>query len=136
MTTEYELTIRDYLSIIKRHWVKMLMIFASIFLVSVLMAMNFTKGLVEQYKFLILLSTLTVLVAYLFSSAAYILILMESKTKGIRWKSSAVLASLAFIFALWIIAGAGQETVYWGFIMLMAGIPFYVIILWRRKVKS
>lgn len=108
-------------------------IIISSILVSILMAMNYTKGLVEQYKFLILLSTLTVLVAYLFSSAAYILILMETKTKGIRWISSTILASLAFIFALWIIAGAGQETVYWGFIMLMAGIPFYVIILWRSK---
>jgi APA family basic amino acid/polyamine antiporter len=42
------------------------------------------------------------------------------------------LSALAFLFSLWAIAGSGQETVYWGFFLLMAGIPFYVMILWKR----
>ena len=48
-------------------------------LVSVVMIMNYTKGLAEQFKFLILLSTLTVLIPYLFSTAAYIIIRLENK---------------------------------------------------------
>jgi basic amino acid/polyamine antiporter, APA family len=102
-------------------------------LVSVVMSMNYTKGLVEQFKFLILLSTLTVLVPYLFSTAAYIVIKIEKKYFGNRWLQSVILALLAFLFSLWAVAGAGQETVYWGFILLMAGIPFYVWIHWRNK---
>ena len=39
MNTEYELTVSDYLSIIKRHWVKMLIVIASILFVSVLIAL-------------------------------------------------------------------------------------------------
>ena len=103
-------------------------------LISVLMVMNFTKGLQEQFKFLILLTTITVLVPYLFSTAAYILIKLETTLKtSPGWLPAIVLASLAFLFSLWAIAGSGQETVYWGFISLLAGVPFYIIIKWNNK---
>ncbi len=102
-------------------------------LVSVVMSMNYSKGLVEQFKFLILLSTLTVLVPYLFSTAAYIVIKIEKKYFNGKWLQSVALAILAFLFSLWAVAGAGQDTVYWGFILLMAGVPFYVWILWKNK---
>lgn len=110
-------------------------IIISSILVSLLMSMNYTKGLVQQFKLLILLSTLTILVPYLFSSAAYIIIRFDKgflkSRKG--WVQAIVLASLSFLFSLWAITGSGQETVYWGFILLMAGIPFYVFILWKNK---
>ncbi|MEO5893077.1 MAG: amino acid permease [Ferruginibacter sp.] len=104
-------------------------------LVSLLMSMNYTKGLVEQFKFLILLSTLTTLVPYLFSSAAYIIVRLEDKYlgRGRGWGQAIILASLAFLFSLWAVAGSGHEIVYWGFILLMAGVPFYVMILYKRK---
>ena len=102
-------------------------------LVSVVMSMNYSKGLVEQFKFLILLSTLTVLVPYLFSTAAYMIIKIEKKYFKGRWLQSVALAILAFLFSLWAVAGAGKDTVYWGFILLMAGVPFYVWILWKNK---
>lgn len=107
-------------------------------LVSVLMAMNYTKGLAEQFKFLILLSTLTVLVPYLFSAAAYIIIRLENKylKPGLSWVFSLLLATAAFVFSLWAIAGSGYETVYWGFILLMAGVPFYVMMIWKKRSSA
>ena len=110
-------------------------IIISSILVSVLMVMNYTKGLVEQFKILILLSTLTVLVPYLFSAAAYMVIRLQNRylKSGSGAAQAIVLASLAFLFSLWAVAGSGQEIVYWGFILLMAGVPFYVLILWRKK---
>jgi APA family basic amino acid/polyamine antiporter len=105
-------------------------------LVSVLMIMNYTRGLVEQFKFLILLSTLTVLVPYLFSTAAFITIRTENKYSAGNWAQAIILAVLAFSYALWAIAGAGQEIVYWGFLLLISGVPFYVWILWRKKKNS
>ncbi len=113
-------------------------IIISSILVSVLMMMNYTKGLVEQYKFLILLSTVTVLVAYLFSVASYIVIKMNTKLLKSKsnWIPAILLSIFAFAFSLWVIAGSGQETVYWGFILLLSGIPFYVLILWNRKAKE
>ena len=110
-------------------------IIISSILVSVLLAMNYTKGLVEQFRFLTLLTTLTVLVPYLFSTAAYMLIRLENKYSkpGVHWISAIVLASLAFLFSIWAIIGSGQEIVYFGFILLMAGVPFYVMNRWKKN---
>jgi APA family basic amino acid/polyamine antiporter len=105
-------------------------------LVSVLITMNYTKGLVEQFKFLILLSTLTALVPYLFSTAAYITIRAEKKYSKGNWLQAITLAALAFAYSIWAIAGSGQETVYWGFLLLLSGVPFYVWILWRKRKNS
>jgi basic amino acid/polyamine antiporter, APA family len=73
-------------------------------------------------------------VPYLFSMAAYVVIRIEKKymNKG-GWLSSIVLASLAFSFAFWAIAGAGQEIVYKGFLLLLAGVPFYIWITRNKR---
>jgi APA family basic amino acid/polyamine antiporter len=99
-------------------------------LISGLMMMNFTKGLTDTFQFMLLLSTVIVLVPYLFSAASYGLILLQNKF----WKKTLItkvlLALIAFIYSMWAVMGSGQESVYWGFIGLMAGIPFYV---WMKR---
>jgi APA family basic amino acid/polyamine antiporter len=105
-------------------------------LTSIVMLMNYSDGLVEQFKFIILLSTLCVLVPYLFTSAAYVLILAERNQPNLKWLPEIVLASLAFAFSLWAIYGAGEEAVFFGFLLLLAGIPFYVWMKYRNKSKT
>ena len=95
-------------------------------LTSIIMLMNYTDGLVEQFKFIILLTTLCCLVPYLFTTAAYMLILVRRKSPNHNWVPELVLSSLAFLFSLWAIYGAGEEAVFYGFLLLLAGIPFYV----------
>lgn len=108
-------------------------IISSIF-VSFLMYMNYTRGLVEQFKFLILLTTLSVIVPYLFSTASYMIIrLQNNRLKKDQKFGAVILASLTFLFSIWLIIGSGQEIVYWGFVLLMAGIPFYVWIIWNKN---
>lgn len=101
-------------------------------LLSVLMTMNFSKSLVEQFKFMILLSTLTVLIPYLFSAASFILIM--KKQNLILPKDRIVkigIAFVAFSYSLWAVAGSGQEVVYWGFILLMLGIPIFIFMKYK-----
>jgi APA family basic amino acid/polyamine antiporter len=99
-------------------------------LISALMMMNFTKGLTATFKFMILLSTVIVLVPYLFSAASYALILLQDQTWQKKLLGKIVLAAVAFAYSLWAVIGSGQESVYWGFIGLMGGIPFYV---WMKR---
>jgi len=102
--------------------------------VSLLMMMNYTKGLVDQFKFLLLLSVLTTLVPYLFCAAAYVIIRFEKAhlhTGG--WLSTILVGACAFAYSLWAIAGSGQSSVYWGFMLLMAGLPFYVWVMYKKK---
>ncbi|MGB5359205.1 MAG: amino acid permease [Eudoraea sp.] len=102
-------------------------------LASGVMLMNYAEGLVEQFRFLILLGTLTALVPYLFTSAAYVSILLEKKLPSQPWLGIYGMGSLAFSYSLWAIFGAGEKAVFWGFILLMVGIPFYVFVKWRNK---
>jgi APA family basic amino acid/polyamine antiporter len=103
--------------------------------VSLFMMMNYTKGLVEQFKFLILLSTLNTLVPYLFCAAAYIIVRLKIKqSKGLF--TALLVGMLAFAYSIWAIAGSGQSTVYWGFLLLMAGIPFYVWVVYKKQEEA
>jgi APA family basic amino acid/polyamine antiporter len=104
-------------------------------LLSVIMVMNYTRGLVEQFKFMMLMATLTSLVPYLLVSAGYVVIVMEKRppVSVMGWLRVLVPAILAFVFSLLAIVGAGQEIVFRGFILLLAGTPFYVWNGWKRR---
>jgi APA family basic amino acid/polyamine antiporter len=69
-----------------------------------------------------------VLVPYLFSSAAYILL---SKPENKSTSNKIILLGMtAFFFSLFAVIGSGAEVVFWGFVFLMGGIPFYI---WIKK---
>jgi basic amino acid/polyamine antiporter, APA family len=100
-------------------------IIGSSVLVSLLMLMNFSRSLANTYQFIILLSTMTVLVPYLFSAVSYAILAVRSNK--LKWNNTVKLtiAMLAFIYSMWTVGGSGEETVYWGFLLLMAGVPLY-----------
>lgn len=104
-------------------------IVVSSILVSVLMSMNFSKSLADTYTFIILLSTLTVLVPYLFSIISFVM--MGARKKMLN-TTKYLVAALAFVYSMWAIIGSGEEIVFWGFVLLMAGLPFYAFI----KIKQ
>lgn len=94
-----------------------------------LIAMNFTRSLVDLFTFVILLATLSTLVPYAFCSlAGFILARQDARMRMSRAASG--IAALAFAYALWAIGGAGPDVVYWGFLLLMSGLPVYA---WIRR---
>ncbi|MBM3750824.1 MAG: amino acid permease [Acidimicrobiia bacterium] len=96
-------------------------------LATLLIAMNHTRGLVDLVTFIVLMSTLATLIPYTFCSLATFRLGRDRLTTGMR-----IVAGLAFSYSLWAIGGAGPETVYWGFLLLMAGLPVFVFV--RRRV--
>jgi APA family basic amino acid/polyamine antiporter len=44
-----------------------------------------------------------------------------------------LLGSLAFGFSLWAVFGAGEQSVFWGFILLLLGTPVYVFMKWKKS---
>jgi len=101
-------------------------------LASLLMALNYTRGLVDMFTFIILLATLTTLVPYVFTTGAELLLLVREPERfdRRRLRGNAIVAMLALLYAFWAIWGAGQETVFYGFLLLMSGVPVYVWIQW------
>jgi APA family basic amino acid/polyamine antiporter len=100
---------------------------------SALVAMNYTRGLVDAFTFMILLATLATLIPYVFSSMAVLLIAPERPT-GAKALGAGIpiIAGLAFLYAMWAIAGSGRDAVFWGFLLVVAGIPLYVGMARRR----
>jgi len=96
-------------------------------LASILVVMNNTEGLVAAFSMMILLSTLTTLIPLAFASVAALIFLAKDAPSATR-RRAIVTAILAFLYSLLVIVGAGAETVFYGFILLMAALPFYVLV--------
>lgn len=113
-----------------RHGVPMAGILVAGIVASVLSGLSFTRGLVEVFTFSILLSTLTVLLAYLLTSAAFIVLRFRAKGPflAIGARTAVVLGLAGLSYSVWTIIGAGYEVVFWGALLLLAGTPFYLIL--------
>jgi APA family basic amino acid/polyamine antiporter len=101
-------------------------------LTTALIAANYTRDLVGLFTFTILLSTLSTLVPYTFSSLAVFMIRDQAHPGDRLRAGAATTAALAFGYSIWAIGGSGAETVYWGFLLLLAGVPVYVVVVLRR----
>ena len=92
-------------------------------LTTALVAMNYTRDLVDLFTFMILLATLNTLIPYVFASLAVFL----TADRGRRLPAGmALTAGLAFFYSFWAMTGAGAETVYYGFLLIVAGLPVFV----------
>jgi APA family basic amino acid/polyamine antiporter len=102
-------------------------------LTSVLLLMNFSVGLVEQFTFLLNITVFTALIPYLFVAAAYVIVLIEKKIYLHNALKTFLLGTLGFAYSLWAIFGSGPDTVFYGFLLLLMGIPFYVVMQWNKS---
>jgi len=113
------------------------LIFSSV-VSTVLIGMNYTRGLVGAFTFLILLATLATLLPYVLSSMTALM--MALRERGVAGAGSQAgrmaVASLAFGFSLWAIIGAGESTVYWGFVLIIVGLPVYALMRYRTGSAS
>ena len=100
-------------------------------LATILVLMNYTRGLVQAFTFMILLATLATLLPYVFSSMTAVLLTVRDGVRPGRALAQLLIAVIAFAFSFWAIAGAGRDVVYWGFLLLIVGLPIYIVM--RRK---
>ena len=103
-------------------------------LVNILLIMNYQKSMVSAFTFITILATLTFLPVYLLSVCAEIMIMFRDEKNLTLFKfiKKAFVPLLAFIYALWAIYGSGAETVMWGFILMLLGIPFYIYNYYKK----
>jgi len=100
-------------------------------LVSLLVLINASESLVDQFTFVILLATLAALLPYLLCALARIFIAARSHQSLSTLEFSVCI--LAAIFSIWAITGTGFETIFWGSILFIAGLPIYVWIIRRSR---
>ena len=97
-------------------------------LTSFVMTMNYTDGLVDRFEFLILLTTLSTLIPYFFVSVSYILFHVEKRLFKINSFRSVILGLFGSLYSLWAIFGSGIDSIFYGTILLIVGIPIYLIL--------
>lgn len=96
---------------------------------SLLLLLNFSRGLVAAYEFVILIATLTLVIPYAFSAiASLVLQLRDPASSRAKCLREAAVAAIAFGVCFWVVAASGVETVYWVFLLLMLGLPLHVIV--------
>jgi APA family basic amino acid/polyamine antiporter len=104
-------------------------------LVTIIVGTNYTKGLVGAFTFIILLSTLSVLLPYILSSLTLVLTMLRSPDDEPRTRRVTLLlaGSGAAAYSLWAVAGAGLDAVFWGCLLLLAGVPAYA---WMHRART
>jgi len=100
---------------------------------SAVMLMNFSEGLVNQFEFIALLTTLTVLIPYLLVAASYVIITIKKGIFNDNKFNIIILSLTGFMYSLWTIYGSGSDTVFYGFILLLLGIPFYILMKYHQS---
>lgn len=106
--------------------------------VNIVLLMNCVNGLNSAYNFLILLATLAFLVAYAASAAAEVVLVVkhDDKINVGNFIKNAIVPLLGFAYVTYAIYGSGAETVMWGFLLMLIGIPFYLYIKVSERTKK
>jgi basic amino acid/polyamine antiporter, APA family len=122
---------------LNKHGVPAIGLVVSSALVSVLILMNFQHGLVDAFQIIVLIGTMTALVPYMLCAAGLMQLMVDRREAfpaGLF--ILVVICCIAFIFSIWALYGSGAEAVFWGFLVLVAGIPIYTWRKWRSGIAA
>ncbi|MGE5677768.1 MAG: amino acid permease [Pseudomonadota bacterium] len=105
---------------------------------NILLIMNYVGTLTAAFNFMLLLATLAFLPAYSFTAAAEILLLRKQSPNFNIWNfiKNSFLALLAFAYSVYAIYGTGATVVMYGFLLMLAGIPFFVYMKLQNKAME
>ncbi len=101
--------------------------------VSLLLVLNYTKGLIAAFTFMAMLSTLSTLMAYAFCAVAEFYFLKNDRAGPERTRAI-LLSGAAFLYSFFAIWGAGSEIVFYSFMLIIIGMPFYALV--REDVRD
>ncbi len=118
---------------LSKHGTPVVSLVVSSLFMTVMLYMNYESSLVEQFTAIVMFTTFSVLLPYLYSTVADMVFLLKDaqtipKTYLVR---SLVIAFVGFCYTLLIVQGAGQHAVYLGMIFVFIGFPVYALI--KRK---
>ena len=107
-------------------------------LVTLLVLVSGQGELVDVFNVIILLGTMAGVVPYVFCAAALLHLLAVRPLEFGAHEKGRVLSigCCAFIYAIWALYGTGEQAVFWGFLVLMVGIPLYTWRQWRNRVQG
>ncbi len=94
--------------------------------VSILLMLNYTKGMVNAFVFMAMLSTLSTLIAYAFCAIAEFKF-EKADAKSTQRNNALLLSCVTFLYAFFAIWGAGIEMIIYSLILILIGTPIYLL---------
>jgi len=61
------------------------------------------------------------------------MIMIDKKLHPHSWFKTFGLSGLGFAFAIWAVFGSGRDTVFYGFLLVLIAIPFYLLMRWNQS---
>lgn len=103
-----------------------------------LVLMNYSSSMVRIFTFVILISTSTFLVMYLFCSLAALKLAWRGDLglQGRRLTALLIVAMLAALYSVWTLYGAGPEAFWWSMALFAVGLPVYFAMKWQRRREA
>jgi basic amino acid/polyamine antiporter, APA family len=105
-----------------------IIISAAMATVLVLIQASGQSGFSAIYALIVGLSTMTAVIPYAFCALAGVLI--GAQRDGLKAVRVSAVEVVAFVFSIFVVYGCGAETVLYGLLLLLLGIPVYV---WQRR---
>jgi APA family basic amino acid/polyamine antiporter len=94
--------------------------------------MGFNDKLVDKYTYIIIFSSLTTLITYLFSVVSEVMLYIQDKNTKKLPKGHIFNAFLAFIYIFWAFYGAGTKQIYAGCLLFFISTPIYAYLKYRN----
>jgi APA family basic amino acid/polyamine antiporter len=101
-------------------------------LITGLLIMGFNDKLVDKYTYIIIFSSLTTLITYLFSVVSEVMLYIQDKNTKKLPKGHIFNAFLAFIYIFWAFYGAGTKQIYAGCLLFFISTPIYAYLKYRN----
>ncbi|MCP4475794.1 MAG: amino acid permease [Gammaproteobacteria bacterium] len=104
-------------------------------LITLLLAANYRAGLVSTFTFAILLATMAILLVYFLTAMAKLMLLIKAPEKlpARVWLKQITICTIASVYALLAIIGAGDKIVFYGMLLFLIGVPVYVLTHWHQN---
>jgi APA family basic amino acid/polyamine antiporter len=97
-------------------------------MMSVVAVVYYSYSLLKQVEYIGFLNVFTAVVPYLYVSVAVGIFAkkMRSKISIGHFRMVVGLSAVAFVFSFWVITGFSAETVFWGMMWFLVGVPLYL----------
>lgn len=102
-------------------------------MMTVILLFTISSSLTQQFERVGLTTVFLCLLIYLYCSATAIVLSYRyrMRKKYLIWIAG--LAFITLIYTFWALINVGQEIIYYGALILLTSVPFYIIVLWRKR---
>lgn len=91
---------------------------------SALLLLNYSRGLVGAYTFLLMMATALGLIYYVVVALAELRYSTNPANKALGWTAIAI---IGIVYSLFAALGSGLEVLFWGCLVMAAGVPLYFL---------